>query len=173
MNTRQQIKNILENNKFDSATEKEFQDLLKSDSFTRDSGSTHHFCVYFLPHNKEEQKVFLIHHKKSGLWLSPGGHIDDEENVLGALNREILEELGVDKFFNELPNSFYVSTVEIDRPKYPQCRKHYDIWFLVETDGNDFNVDPREFHSAKWMTIGEAKEIAEDPSTLEALSLIR
>ena len=62
---------------------------------TRDDGNMSHFCCYFLPYNPDTKQVFIVHHKKSGLWLSPGGHIDQGETLMQTLNREIEEELGV------------------------------------------------------------------------------
>lgn len=41
-------------------------------------------------------KVLLIHHRKSNLWLPPGGHIDENEVPNDALLREIKEELNLD-----------------------------------------------------------------------------
>lgn len=47
----------------------------------------------YIIHN---QKVLLIHHRKSGLWLPPGGHMDLHETPDSALVREIKEELNLD-----------------------------------------------------------------------------
>ena len=66
---------------------RKFLERLRRGEFTRDENNTSHFCVYFLPYNKDTQEVFFCYHKKSGLWLSPGGHIDKGEGILEALNR--------------------------------------------------------------------------------------
>lgn len=42
-----------------------------------------------------EGKVLLIKHKKLGIWLAPGGHIEDEELPHQAAEREFWEETGV------------------------------------------------------------------------------
>ncbi len=139
---------------------------------TRDEGNASHFCVYFLPYNPQTKKVFIVHHKKSGLWLSPGGHIDKGELLLDALNREIKEELGVVKFFPELPKPFLISITPISNPVQP-CKEHLDIWFLVETDGSNFNVDLQEFHATKWRSLNEAKLIVTDPANLKAIEILR
>lgn len=41
-------------------------------------------------------RVLLIHHKKLGLWLPPGGHIEKDEVPDDALVREFKEELNLD-----------------------------------------------------------------------------
>ena len=49
---------------------------------------------------------------------------------------------------------------------------HYDMWYLMRTDGANFNVDPREFHDTKWMTLEEARKIIVDPANLRALEIV-
>ena len=127
--------------------------------------------MYFLPYNPQEKKVFLVAHKKSGLWLSPGGHIDQGERLLQALNREIHEELGLENHFAELPKPFMFSTVVIERATHP-CKKHYDTRFFVETDGSSFHVDPGEFHETRWMTRDEALAVLVDESNIQAINKV-
>ena len=138
---------------------------------TRDGNPESHFCVFFLPYNPESGKVFIIHHKKSGLWLSPGGHVDKGETLPETLNREIYEELGVKDFFKKEQCPFLLTMTEIENSVQP-CRTHYDVWYLLSTDGKNFNVDPTEFYDAKWLTIGEAGKIVTDKSNLKALEIV-
>lgn len=46
----------------------------------------------FLVH---QDKILLIKHKKLGIWLGPGGHIDADETPHQAAAREFLEETGL------------------------------------------------------------------------------
>ena len=41
-------------------------------------------------------KVLLLHHKKLGVWLYPGGHIEKNETPDQAVIREVKEETGLD-----------------------------------------------------------------------------
>ena len=43
-----------------------------------------------------ENKVLLVKHKKLGLWLPVGGHIEENETPDDALLREVKEETGLD-----------------------------------------------------------------------------
>jgi 8-oxo-dGTP pyrophosphatase MutT (NUDIX family) len=169
----EQIKQIAENfSSQETETSKRYLERLKeSDRLTRDDANPSHFCVYFLPFNPKTKQVFIIHHKKSGLWLSPGGHIDKNESILDALSREIKEELGLINFFSILPKPFLITITPISNPIQP-CTEHLDIWFLLETDGNNFNVDPQEFHNFKWMTLNEAEQIITDKANIKAINFL-
>ena len=64
-----------------------FLTRFEENNFTRDEEPKTHFCVYFFPYDKATKKVFMVHHKKANLWLSPGGHIDRGETPIQALER--------------------------------------------------------------------------------------
>src|SRR3989344_9241408 len=122
-----------------------FLERLEKEMLTRDEDSKTHFCAYFLPYNPENKKVFITHHKKSGLWLAPGGHIDKGETLWETLNREIHKELGVENFFKDPPLPFLCTITPIEHG-IKACKTHFDIWYIMETDGKNFQIDPREFH---------------------------
>jgi 8-oxo-dGTP pyrophosphatase MutT (NUDIX family) len=170
---REQIQQIANNfaNQYPEVANRYLERLMETADLTRDEKNPSHFCVYFLPFNPKTKQVFFVHHKKSGLWLSPGGHIDKGELLLDALNREIKEELGVADFFSELPKPFLISITPIDNTVQP-CKEHFDIWFLLETEGTNFHVNPHEFYNTKWISLNEAKNIITDEANLKAIKII-
>jgi 8-oxo-dGTP pyrophosphatase MutT (NUDIX family) len=141
---------------------------LPYDALTRDENPNRHFCIYFLPYNPITKQVFIVHHKKSDLWISPGGHIEEGEMLLETLNREMGEELGVKNGVQEGVKAFLLTISPIENPIQP-CKEHFDIWYRIPTDGSDFNVDPAEFHETKWLSIPEARELVNDPANVAAL----
>lgn len=172
MTTAESISKIINRSICDSDdTYNAFQKRLAEGMLTREENPKTHFCVYFLPFNPQNKKIFIVHHKKSGLWISPGGHIDKGEILFEALNREINEELGVKNFFKDTPSPFLLTIIWIETKNHP-CKAHYDIWYLVPTDGGNFKIDPAEFYDTKWMTIEEARKIVTDPSNIKALDVI-
>ena len=42
-----------------------------------------------------EERVLLHHHRKLGMWLPPGGHIEEDELPDDAAVREVFEETGI------------------------------------------------------------------------------
>lgn len=138
---------------------------------TRDENPRTHFCVYFLPFNQAKKKIFVTHHKKSGLWISPGGHIDKGEGLWTTLNREISEELGMKNFFPTEPTPFLFTITPIENDTRP-CKTHFDIWYLLLTDGGKFNLDPTEFFSTKWVSLGDARKIVVNRQNLRALDAL-
>ncbi|OQX00816.1 hypothetical protein BWK69_00715 [Candidatus Parcubacteria bacterium A4] len=168
-----EIRKIIDLSICDSeSTRINFLKRLGEGSFTRDENPQTHYCIYFLPYNQKDKKVFIVHHKKAGMWLSPGGHIDKGEGLLETLNREIDEELGVKNFFQETQSPFLLTITPIENKDQP-CKTHYDVWYLVPTDGSNFNVDSREFYETRWLTINEAEKIVTDPQNRKALETIK
>jgi 8-oxo-dGTP pyrophosphatase MutT (NUDIX family) len=143
------------------AIAEEYESRIKEGNLTREENSASHFCAYFLPYNPGTGQVLFGHHKKSGKWLSPGGHIDKGELFLEALNREVEEELGVKKFFKEKPAPFILTITNIESDVRP-CKKRFDVWHLMETDGNNFNIDMREYHEIRWLAVSEALKITDE-----------
>jgi len=141
---------------------------LKKGDLTRDEGNPSHFCCYFLPYNPDTKEVFIIHHKKSGLWIFPGGHIDKGENLMQTLNREIEEELGMKNKIKGEIKPFLLTITPIENKVQP-CKEHLDIWYRFSTNGSEFHIDPTEFHATRWVSIVEARQVVTDPPNLEAL----
>ena len=112
--------------------------------------------------------MFLVDHRKSGLWLSPGGHVEPDESVFETLNREAEEELGLRSSFSGAEQPFMLSITPIANPSQA-CRTHFDVWFLLPTDGSGFQIDEREFRGSKWLDFAEARAVVTDPNTLRAL----
>ncbi len=148
-----------------------YKDRLQAGALTREENPHSHFCGYFVPFNKAEEKVLMGSHKKSGLWLMPGGHIEPNEPLLNTLNREIEEELGVKDFYKEMPQAFLLTITHIVSDVRP-CKEHFDMWFLMETDGKDMVIDYTEYHEVRWATLAEARELTKDPANLEALKVL-
>ncbi len=43
-----------------------------------------------------DDRVLLVHHRKIQLWLPPGGHVEEFEDPVTAVHREVKEETGLE-----------------------------------------------------------------------------
>jgi 8-oxo-dGTP pyrophosphatase MutT (NUDIX family) len=154
----------------------EFTRRLAAGNYTRDENPASHFCVYFAAFDPGRGQVFVGHHKKSGLWLFNGGHIDPGETALEAVKREIGEEWGLWVPEEQIGSPQLLTVTEIEDQPAIQCDRHYDIWYLIACDRAAFTPDParlaEEFHQTEWLTPAAARTRITCPNNLQALSLI-
>lgn len=152
----------------------QFSSRLKEGQLTRDENIYNHFCVYFAAYDRECQQVFIGHHKKSGLWLFNGGHIDKNETPDQTLKREIAEEWGLDIDLQTTADPKLITITRIKNKHRPtKCKTHYDIWYFVPVSKHNFfpnqdNLD-NEFYITGWKSIEQARDVVTDPSNLKAL----
>lgn len=150
----------------------EFISRAKEGQLTRDENQFTHLCVYFAGYDKETKIVFIGHHKKSGLWLFNGGHIDKGETPEEAVEREIGEEWGVKISIEAIGKPRLLTITPISNQNI-KCTRHFDIWFFVPLSETEFEPDQSlletEFHTTGWKNIDEARELITDPNTLLAI----
>lgn len=152
----------------------EFVGRIKEGQLSRDENPYTHFCVYFAGYDKETERVFIGHHKKSGLWLFNGGHIDKGETPEEALEREMGEEWGLKVNIKHIGEPKLLTITPIYNPTKQKCTRHYDIWYFVPLSETGFkpnqNLLASEFHTTGWKSIVEAKTLITDSNTLKAIS---
>jgi 8-oxo-dGTP pyrophosphatase MutT (NUDIX family) len=163
---------VLENKK--TPIYSDFINRIKDGNLTKDENPYSHFCIYFAGYDPEAKKVFIGHHKKSGLWLFNGGHIDKGETPEEALEREIKEEWGTKINIKNIGKPKMLTITPINNPTKQKCTKHYDIWFFVPLSKKKFTPDQTlletEFYTTAWKSINEAKNLIIEKNTLKAIS---
>src|SRR5690606_35998724 len=92
-------------------------------------------------------------HIKADDWIPPGSHIEPGETPSDAAVREMKEELNV-VINKSLLEPWNISVKPINRAD-AGCMAHYDIWHLVHIQEQNFDYDPREYHSAGWFGVKE------------------
>jgi ADP-ribose pyrophosphatase YjhB (NUDIX family) len=109
-----------------------------------------------------KSKVALVRHKLRNVWLGFGGHIEKNEGILEALEREIKEESGISSYalLNEgghktfpvknklpdnvvveetLPNLIQIQPIPFDR-KFREPHHHIDFCYYGVTDQTDLHL---------------------------------
>lgn len=152
----------------------EFAKRCNEGHLSRDENPYTHFCVYFAGYDPKEHQVFIGHHKKSGLWLFNGGHMDKGETPEESLYREMGEEWGLKVELERIEQPKLLTITPISNPLKQKCTSHYDIWYFVPLSVTDFQPDPvlleTEFYQTGWKTIDEAKKLVIDANTLKAIT---
>lgn len=146
----------------------EFLVRLQKGKLFRDENPSDHFCCCFPPYDLEQKKVLMVAHKKSGLWLFPGGHIEKDENPYDALTREIKEELGARNPLSADSKPGLLTITKV-RHKNSQCQTHYDFWFFVPLKDYDCKINMDEFDDTRWVSTKDVKKMTVDESNLQAL----
>lgn len=158
-----ELKNIIEKKFSKNEVAQKFLERLEQEKLTINENPQSHLCTYFAAYDPKARQVFIGHHKKAGLWLVNGGHIDEGETLQETLKREIDEEWGLDYENLNISEPQLFTITEIYNPGKQPCRAHYDIWHFVSVDKNTFNPDKdklaEEFYENRWANLKEAREL--------------
>jgi 8-oxo-dGTP pyrophosphatase MutT (NUDIX family) len=136
--------------------------------------------------------ILLVHHKRIGAWVPPGGHIEDNEMPEECVIREVLEETGVtvEVISPERPSTQDMDAFFLLSPLYVQAVLaiekgerfyHVDLAYLCRPSANN-QLDelglPRLSHNpevkeARWVLINEASRLHLAKNVAAALSLLQ
>jgi len=103
----------------------------------------------------DEGKVLSVYHKKLGVWLYPGGHIEADENPEEALFREVREETGLQvEIIGEKDETLSDKAADVSALHMPYAmlcelvgdHYHNDIIYLCRIVGKNekFTHNPKE-----------------------------
>ena len=103
-------------------------------------------------------RVLLHRHKRLGIWLQPGGHLDPGEHPAQAARRETLEETGVAA---EHPDAGPL-LLHVDVHEGPRGHVHLDLRYLLHGDGDaPLRPAPGESPDVAWVARDEVPRLAD------------
>lgn len=127
----------------------------------------HFTATVVLVSSGNPRKVLLGLHKKLGVWLPPGGHIDSGETPIEAAIRETKEEAGIDVSGRftvrqledrvarlQTPDYFFEETI----PEHNGTPEHRHLDFVYVLSGvpeSDFVQNQIEMTDMRWFTRDE------------------
>lgn len=126
-----------------------------------------HLVAYFLLVDPVTQKVLLVDHKKAGLWLPAGGHVEMNEHPSETVRREIVEELGIHADFL-IPEPFFLTVAKT----IGQTAGHTDvsIWYALKGSSSTlYEFDKVEFKQVAWFSCHEIPYKRSDPHMMRCI----
>lgn len=114
--------------------------------------------------------VVLLHHKKLGLWLQPGGHADGDPDVFRVALKEAEEETGL---FDLAPIHQGIFDVDVHAiPARPAkgsrgaepAHFHYDVRFAFRAPEGASLTLSDESHAVRWVAREDVPRFTRDAS---------
>jgi 8-oxo-dGTP pyrophosphatase MutT (NUDIX family) len=114
----------------------------------------------------ERDAVLLIFHRKLGIWVQPGGHVEaGDVDLEAAARREVAEEVGL-----VIPDGPPAPIFDLDVHAIPQrknepAHEHFDVRFCLQAPTRDFLVGD-EVADARWIELSKIDQLTTDESVL-------
>ncbi len=110
------------------------------------------------------QKALLTLHRKIGLWLQLGGHVDDGVDLMSEALREVEEESGLTDLKPIIPGIFDLDVHRIPEIGQEPAHYHFDIRFLLQLQNPQPLVISNESIDLSWYTPEEIHALNSDDS---------
>ncbi|NTW13777.1 MAG: NUDIX domain-containing protein [Candidatus Moranbacteria bacterium] len=112
-----------------------------------------HLISYFAVVDVKRSSLLLVDHIKAELWLPAGGHVEPGEHPGTTVERESMEELGLESNF-----IFDVPCLITQMTTVGKTAGHTDVslWYVIKGNANDpIEYEKREFNGVRWFSFDE------------------
>ncbi|MFQ6604814.1 MAG: NUDIX hydrolase [Fidelibacterota bacterium] len=108
--------------------------------------------------NSNRQRVLLVHHRKLGKWIQPGGHADGQTDLSQVAYREALEETGIKDLRLVAPDIFDLDIHPIPVRRDEPDHFHYDVRYLFIAGPEDGPIRNHESLAVRWIDLTAVHE---------------
>lgn len=148
-----------------------FVELLATvpDPFDREEARGH-VTASALIVNAARDRTLLIHHRKLGRWLQPGGHVEPatDASILDAALREAREETGLSSLRSAGDEAFDLDVHIIPARGAMPAHPHHDVRFLFVADEAEA-ASSSEVEAIRWFPFAEAMAADTDGTIVQML----
>jgi len=119
-----------------------------------------------------EGRVLLAYRRQDkraypAVWELPGGMVEPEESELGALTRELREELGV---HIETASATHLCRLTVGPADEPAL---LSAWLVPDWEGTPANIAPEEHDDIRWFEVDDMPPPAHVPVRAALLAALR
>jgi 8-oxo-dGTP pyrophosphatase MutT (NUDIX family) len=123
------------------------------DPFSRNQFTPGHITASGLVLASGSARVLLVHHRRLGRWLLPGGHVEPgDDTIAGAARREVIEETGA-----SVTSAFSIAGADvhgIPAARGEPYHLHHDLMFAFHAASDQIRVS-EESHEVVWCSPAE------------------
>jgi 8-oxo-dGTP pyrophosphatase MutT (NUDIX family) len=143
------------------------------DPFTRSHFAPGHFTASGFVLSPDGGALLLIHHRKLGRWLQPGGHVEaDDVDIEAAARRELREEVGFDPLALAVQGIFDLDVHTIPAIGVDPSHEHFDVRFLFRADRLELGSGD-DLETARWFSLAQIDALDSDRSVMRAVEKLR
>ncbi|GAA3494623.1 NUDIX hydrolase [Streptomyces prasinosporus] len=122
-----------------------------------------HLVSYFVVLDDTRGQLLLVAHRKAGLWLPTGGHVEPGEDPWATVVRECREELGIDAVASPITGERPLF-LTVTRTRGQGAHTDVSLWYLLEADARTVtSYDRDEFEAVRWLT---DEQVLDEPAEL-------
>lgn len=128
-------------------------------ALARDTYDPGHFTASAFVLSPDSRSLLLIFHKKLGMWLQPGGHIEStDSDLVESARREVREETGLLEL--EVVNPFFdVDVHDIPAWGATPAHQHFDVRCLMRASRFEVSAGD-DVSDARWFDIRQLAKLA-------------
>jgi 8-oxo-dGTP pyrophosphatase MutT (NUDIX family) len=124
-----------------------------------------HLVSYFVVLDELHGQLLLVAHRKAGLWLPSGGHVEPGEDPWDTVLRECREELRIEAVPSAVSGTrpFFLT---ITQTRSRERHTDVSLWYVLRSATDDItSFDEDEFEAIKWLSLQQV--LAEPEDTLD------